>query len=339
MFCVECGSEEKLYGHLCRKCLLTKDLIVPPEYIAVQVCPGCGRVMDGPVWKIMAHEDVATRLMAEVTRTHVEVEKVHWDVPNFPPDKGEHRVRCSAVALIAGEELVQEFELGIRIRLINCPACSRQMGDYYEAVLQLRMDGLLARDAPVELVDENALILNTVSEHADTDEKAFITKHVPVKGGFDYYMGSVTLARAIAAKIRARTGASVNESPSLIGMKDGNDVYRYALVVKLPTFREGDIVAFNKKVHAVDKSDSKMLVLKNVSNGQIVRVEPDDANLRPVAKYRDLKTAVVVTHDKTSIQVLDPDSMAAVTLSRPAYLKNIGETVPVVRYDDALYIV
>jgi nonsense-mediated mRNA decay protein 3 len=295
--------------------------------------------MDGPVWKLMPHEDVATRMLAEVTRTHAEVEKVHWDIPNFPPDKGEHRVRCSATALIVGEELVQDFELGIRIRLINCPACSRQAGDYYEAVIQLRVDGLLARDAPVELADENALILNTVDEHFDSDEKAFITKHTPVKGGMDYYLGSVTLARAIASKIRGRTGASVNESPSLIGMKDGNDVYRYAIVVKLPTFREGDIVAFNKRIHVVDKSDSKMLVLKNVSNGHIVRVEPDDANLRLVAKYRELKMAVVVMHDKTSIQILDPDSMIAVTLSRPSYLKNIGETVPVVRYDDALYVV
>jgi nonsense-mediated mRNA decay protein 3 len=246
---------------------------------------------------------------------------------------------CTAVARIGGDDLEQNFEVGIRIRFNNCPSCSRQSGDYYEAIIQLRIDGLLARDAAVELAEEHNLVLDMVDEHAQTDEKAFLTKKSPVKGGIDYYIGSITLGRAIAAKLRTRYGASVNEAPSIVGQKDGNDMYRNSILVKLPSLREGDVVALGGKLYVIESSDSKAAVLKNVRNGQITRVAPDDSRLKPVAKYRELKQAIVVSQDSSGVQVLDPDSMAAVTLSKPPYIKNIGESVSVVRYDDALHIV
>ena len=339
MFCVECGSEEKLYGHICKKCLLSKDLIIPPKYTAVQVCIGCGRVLDGASWKFMPHEDVAADLLAKETRTHDQVETIRWSVPNFPPDKGEHRVKCTATAKVSGEELVQEFEVGIRIRFNNCPSCSRQSGDYYEAIIQLRVDGLLARDAAIELAEEHNYVLDLVDEQAKADEKAFLTKKTPVKGGIDYYIGSITLGRAIASKLRVRYGATVNEAPSIVGQKDGNDMYRNSILVKLPSLREGDVVALDGKLHVVESSDSKTTVLKSVRNGQITRVPSDDGLMKLVTKYRELKQAVVVSQDSSGIQILDPDSRAAVTLSKPPYMKRVGETVPVVRYDDTLYIV
>lgn len=339
MFCVECGSEERLYGHICRKCLMSKDLIVAPEYTVVQVCGSCGRVLDGAAWKFTSHEDVAAGILTKETHAHSQVQSFRWVIPDFPPEKGEHRLKCTAIAIIGGEELEQQFDLIIRIRFNNCPSCSRQSGDYYEAIIQLRIDGLLARDASAELAEEHNTILDMVDEAAETDEKAFLTKKTPVQGGIDYYIGSVTLGRAIAAKMRARYGASVTESPSVVGQKDGNDMFRNSIRVKLPALREGDIVTFNKKIHVVETSDSKMLVLKNAANGQIVRTSPDDAKVKHVAKFRDIRQAVVVSHDSSGIQVLDPDTMVAVTLSKPPYMKNIGETVPVIRYDDALYIV
>lgn len=337
MFCVECGSEEKLYGPLCKKCLLSKGLMTPPEYVSVHVCPSCMKVLDGPTWREMPHEDVAASLLEKATRIHTQVKHLRWDVPNFPPEKGEHRVACTAFASIAGEELAQDYEVGIRIRYEKCQSCSRQSGDYYEAIIQLRIEGLGIKEVEVELAEENALVLKMVDENSD--ENAFITKYSPVKGGMDYYIGSAALARTIANKFRNRYGASINEAPSLVGMKDGNDLYRYSILIRLPSYREGDIVALDRKLHVVEASDGKAMVLKAVSNGKIVRVNPGDQRLKAVARYRELRDAVVVSQEKHVIQILDPDSMATVTVTRPPYIKRVGETVHVVRYDDALYMV
>ncbi len=339
MFCVECGSEEKLYGHLCRKCLLSKVLITPPEHVLVQVCRGCDRVLDGSAWKNVLPEDVAARQLEAGTRKHGQVKSVRWSVAYLPPEKGEHRVMCTAALSIEDDELAQEREVFIRVRPGCCTSCSRQSGDYYEAIIQLRVEGLAARDAEVELAEENATVLRMTEEYSGFDDKAFITKQSLVKGGVDYYVGSLAMARAIASKIRSYTGASVNESPSLVGQKDGVDMYRNSILVKLPTHREGDVVAYNKKIHVVEESDSKVTVLKSASNGQVVRVKSDDPRMRPISKFRDIREAVVVTHDKSTVQVLDPDSMVSVTLLRPPYLKRIGESVQVVRYDGELHAV
>jgi nonsense-mediated mRNA decay protein 3 len=313
--------------------------MTPPGHVLVQVCRGCGRVLDGSLWKNALPEDVAARQLEAGTRKHGQVKSVRWSVPYLPPEKGEHRVMCTAVLSIEDDELAQERGILIRVRPGSCTSCSRQSGDYYEAVIQLRIEGLAAKDAETELAEENATVMRMTDEYSEFDDKAFITKQSPVKGGIDYYVGSLAMARAIAAKIRSQTGANVNESPSLVGQKDGADMYRNSILVKLPTHREGDVVAYDRKIHVVEESDSKVAVLKNASDGQIVRVKPDDPKLKHVSKYRDVMQAVVVSHDKTTLQVLDPDSMAMVTVLRPPYLKRVGENVRVVRYDGELHAV
>ncbi len=328
-----------MHGHLCMKCLLSKNLIEPPEYISVEVCQGCWKVLDRSVWRDMPHEDVAASILEKETKTHGQVEELRWEIPDFEPIKGEHRVSGKAHFKVAGEYLSLDFNLGIRIRYQKCPTCSRQSGDYYEAIIQLRRDGLTLKNADAELAEETQMVLKIVEEHASTDENAFITKYSAVKGGMDFYLGSSALARTIANKFRNRFAATVNESPSLVGMKDGNDLYRYSILVRLPFFREGDVVSLKEKVYLVDANDGKVLVLKSARNGELDRVSVNESGLRLVARQHEIMEAVVVTHDRSSIQILDPSSMVAVTIARPSYMKKLGVTVPVVRYDEMLHVV
>ncbi len=318
---------------------MSKNLVTPPEYISVEVCQSCLKVLDGSVWRDMAHEDVAASVLKKGSKAHKQVQDLRWEVDRFPNDKGEHRVSCTALFQVAGQEIRLDFIVIIRIRYQMCQSCSRQSGDYYEAIIQLRLDGLGAKGAEVELAEETALVFKMVDEHAESDENAFITKYSAVKGGMDFYIGSTALARTIANKFRNRFGAAVNESPSLIGMKDGCDLYRYSILIRLPTFRAGDVVSFEKRIHVVDANDGKALVLKDAANGQITRVQPTDPKLKMISKCHEVLEAVVVSHDRSTIQILDPASMVAVTILRPSYMKGLGEVVHVVRYDDALHAV
>jgi NMD protein affecting ribosome stability and mRNA decay len=122
-------------------------------------------------------------------------------------------------------------------------------------------------------------------------------------------------------------------------MKDGNDLYRYSILVRLPFFREGDVVSLQEKVYLVEANDGKVLVLKSTRNGELDRVSVNESGLRLVARQHEIMEAVVVTHDRSSIQVLDPSSMVAVTIARPSYMKKLGVTVHVVRYDEMLHAV
>jgi len=339
MFCVECGSEEKLYGSLCRNCLLSKDLIMPPSHIELDMCHGCGNFFDHGRWKDLDYVAQASQILEERTKTHKQIEEIRWEIPEFEPEKGEHRVICQAIAIIGGQEFEQDFQIGIRIRVQMCPSCSRQSSDYYEAIIQLRRDGIAAKDAEKELAIENQQILRYVDSLAGNEDNAFLTKWGAVPGGMDYYIGSIVLAKNIAAKMRDNYGASIKESNTIVGMRDGQDLYRWTILIRLPAHGRGDVVAYEKKLYVVDAVSRKILTLKSVAKGQIYRISPDDTKIKPVAKCSELMEAVVVSHEKKDIQVLDPESLKTVTVLRPPYLRDLGETVPVVRYDERLHAV
>ena len=339
MFCVECGSEEKLYGSLCRKCLLSKDLINPPSHIELEMCHGCGNFFDHGRWQDLDYVEQASRLLKEKTKTYKQIDSIHWNIPVFEPVKGEHRVICQAIAIIGGKEFEQDFEIGIRIRVQMCPSCSRKGSNYYEAILQLRKEGVAAKDVEIELAIENQLILDYTDSLAGNEANAFLTKWGVVQGGMDYYIGSIVLAKNIAAKMRDNYGATLKESNSMVGMRDGQDLYRWTILVRLPLHGRGDIIAYEKKLYFVDAVSRKVLTIKGIAKGQIYRIQPYDIKIKPVAKYSKLEEAVVVSHEAKTIQILDPDSYKTVTVLRPHHLKEIGETVPVVRYDEQLHAV
>ena len=339
MFCVECGSEEELFGSLCRKCLLSKDLIMPPSHIALEMCHDCKKFFEAGRWKDIYYIELASEILADQTKTHAQVESISWEIPDFPPEKGEHREICRAIAIIGGQEFEQDFEVGIRIRVQMCPSCSRQSSDYFEAIIQLRRDGIAVKDAEKELAIENQLILKYTDTLAGNEENAFLTKWGAVPGGIDYYIGSIVLAKNISAKMRDNYGATIKESNTVVGMRDGQDLFRWTILVRMPANGVGDVVAYDRKLYVVDAVTRKVLTLKEITKGQIHRINPEDVKLKPVTKYSELMEAVVVSYEGKTIQVLDPDNYKTVTLALPPYLKQVGETVPVVRYDERLHVV
>ena len=84
-FCVECGAEEKLYGHLCKRCLLSKDLVKPPKHISISVCRGCDSVLRGASWQDLRPADVAFEILAKETEARAEVEELRWELPDIEP--------------------------------------------------------------------------------------------------------------------------------------------------------------------------------------------------------------------------------------------------------------
>ena len=296
MFCVECGSEEKLYGSLCRSCLLSKDLINPPSHIELEMCHGCANFYERGRWHDLDYVEQASRILEAQTKIHKQIDSIHWKIPEFEPVKGEHRVTCQAIASIGGKDFELDFEIGIRIRVQMCPSCSRQSSNYYEAIIQLRRDGVAAKDAEIELAIENQQILKYVESLAGNEDNAFLTKWGVVQGGMDYYIGSIVLAKNIAARMREGYGATIKESNTMVGMRDGQDLFRWTILVRLPLHGRGDIIAYEKKLYVVDAVTRKILTIKGIAKGQVYRISPDDSKIKPVSKYSQIMEAVVFSH-------------------------------------------
>lgn len=338
-FCVECGSEEKLYGHLCKSCLLSKDLIKAPTHISVVVCRSCDKTLKGSRWSDVSLPEEAGEILRRETETHSEVSALRWEVPDFVPEKGEHRLECDVIANIGDEELTLPFKVSVKILMQTCDVCSRQKGDYYEAILQLRREGLGSKGSDRELKEADAVILRLIDELGKGDKMGFLTKSGKVSGGIDYYLGSMALARSVSRRFRDSLGAGITESSSLVGKKDGKELFRWTILIRLPSYRKIDVVSYDKELYTVVSVSRKHLDLRHLLSGKRVKVQTGDVNLKLIAMKEDLETAVVVSKDKDTVQVLDPGNMRTVTLSRPSTLEDVGESVAVVRHNEDLFIV
>ncbi|MFQ5800711.1 MAG: NMD3-related protein, partial [Candidatus Hydrothermarchaeales archaeon] len=102
--------------------------------------------------------------------------------------------------------------------------CSKRAGGYFEAVVQLRTRALEG------MLKEAYTILNTLYKK---DKKAFIAGVSHVKGGVDIKLGSTKAAKALAAHFKTHHKAEIKESATLVGRKEGKDVYRTTILIRV----------------------------------------------------------------------------------------------------------
>ncbi|WP_394325584.1 NMD3-related protein [Methanosarcina barkeri] len=73
-------------------------------------------------------------------------------------------------------------------------------------------------------------------------------------------MGSMNASRQICRLITSELGGNFSESPTLVGMKDGKNLYRITFAVRLPEFRPGDVIKFRGKIIQIKSSGKKRLM-------------------------------------------------------------------------------
>jgi len=110
------------------------------------------------------------------------------------------------------------------IRKVLCPICSRRAGRYYEATIQLRSDSI---EKP--LTEVHAIIDRLYRKN----KMAFIVEESLVKGGVDIKLGSHKAAKAVSTHFKKHHGALVKESATLVGRKEGKDLYRTTVLIKV----------------------------------------------------------------------------------------------------------
>ena len=258
-FCYLCGKvTEELVDNRCRECYLGGGrFLTLPERIEAQVCRNCHTYLKGGRWLPMGEglEAVIKNAALDVVKENLRLEKV--EAPEVRISVEEPKESSPTVYLVpctvevggrvAGLEYSARQEAVVRVVLDLCQDCSRASGKYYEAILQVRGEGALGREERDKI---HALVEEFMAQYARTDRKAFVSKFEALKEGFDFYMGSIQVARKVASALQERFGGAVGESPKLTG-KDGHgkDVYRVAIVLRLPRFRKGDILGLGGEVY------------------------------------------------------------------------------------------
>lgn len=341
MQCPVCGRNvEDLIDGLCAQCASErKPFFHAPDTIDVTRCAHCGRVRQNAAWRDAppSEEELVRRAVESelVVEPTLHAPRIDQEILWEDPRNAVVAVRLSAQ--FASHPVERGADVRVRLKAGACEECSREYGGYFEAILQLR-----GSDAVV-LKANRERILNFVDQEmaryrSEQRRGAFISRQEDVRGGVDFYVGSNEIARILARSLSERFGADLTESSKLAGRKDGRDLYRSTLLIRLPPYGPGDFVQYDDRLYKLLSFERKSLVLWDLEARERVRKEPRLAKrLRTVGRAQEERDAVVVSYGRGLLQILDPVTYRTIDL--PA-VGDFGtrDTVRVFRHEDRVYL-
>lgn len=340
MFCVECGAEgQELIGSLCRDCHAKKHVWAKlPDHVDLVLCAHCSSMQHGDAW-----EDIGSvgEGIETVLRDAIEVppEVSVSDARISLRERDQRNIQATVVITLLshGSSFERTLETIVRVKRGSCKECSKQMGSYYEAVLQVRMSGRQIQGESEEEV-EAFVRSRTASMRKDT-RSVFISKVERVKGGLDFYFSTSQAPRAIARELQETRCAEYKESSSMWGRRGGEELSRMTFMVRLPGFGPGDIVEHGSTDYFVKSMSKGNVRGVDLRTGEVRPLKMKDASeFKVSAPASQVSTAVVLMETDAELQVLDPDTMATLELRKPQGFVRKGDTIRLVKTRLGAYV-
>jgi nonsense-mediated mRNA decay protein 3 len=235
-------------------------------------------------------------------------------------------------------EITEEADTTVRIQRNVCPKCNKIQGNYFESIVQIRPSEKRMSDEERETILKHALAF--IESAAKESREAFLAKVTQTHGGFDMYISTIALGKALSRDLISTYGAEYKESSSLQGQKDGHDIYRVTFLVRLPPYRVRDIVLINGRLYLVHSTGPQSAKLRDIKSNELLVVPNYDLReVNVVGTKKDVVDAVVLTETDREFQVMHPVTYKTVEIKHPRDFKRTGETVKVFPYEGELYFI
>lgn len=157
-------------------------------------------------------------------------------------------------------------------------------------------------------------------------------------GGWDYYIGDIEAGRQVARMLKQRLGASVQETAKLVGKAEGDNVYRVTFLVRVRLFATGDFALHNGNtpVQVVQVSHGHVHCMDLMHHR---KTRLPETSLKRLGGPELIQDAVLVSTGESELQVMDPTNYRTQDVLKPEGWQSTGETVPVLRHEERLYVV
>ena len=342
MQCFRCGKdypETRLIEGLCPDCFVeTKQPVSLPAHLSVLVCASCGSILRGKTWlKPKVDEDLVEHALREQLAVRSGVEVVRVAHARGRGDDRSFDLTVEAEIAVGGKTFDLKFPSHFKVRNSLCDNCSRRSGSYFEAIIQVRaFDGPLPPDHKARIRET---VEAAVARIAEADPEVFLSKADEKHGGLDFYLSSTGAAQRVANGLRDDLGATLLRSGKIAGVKDGNELQRTTISVRLPKFIRNDVLVAGERVYRVSKVHAKTIVVTDLATG-VQENKGEEWTKKAAAPGSEAARAdaVVVAVAGAELQLLDPVSFATVTLRNWPRHEPGTDKVPVVRFRGQLYL-
>ncbi|MFC1787038.1 60S ribosomal export protein NMD3 [Halobacteriota archaeon] len=341
LFCPNCGrrSDNELDNGLCAQCFLDRfDLVECPPLLVAKVCTTCGSFLqDGKKWVTCDNLSISTATVRSQLNINPAAEDVH--ISFAPETLGENmRVHVHVGATVKGMNVSKDVDVDVRIDRKSCDRCRLIAGGYYEAIVQLRAENRFpTADERQKCKDIAANVINRLPKR---DKITFISYIKELREGIDIYVVPTYAGEQIAKAIIEKFGGNFSRAAKLVGQKEGKDLYRVSVAVRLPQFMVGDIISIGDQ-HIIDiTSMGKRITGTNLKTGTIFKSDARDVVGADLLCHRsDAKTTILTMVQDDDIQVLDPDTYKPIILPRPAFLRaKSGDEISVIKTSNCILV-
>jgi nonsense-mediated mRNA decay protein 3 len=241
-FCVVCGATGRpLVDGVCAECAADRTVLLKaPERGTVTVCPTCGAREVGAHWerrgasRLLTAEDLSPFL---AVHPEVGIRRIRWEETSATATVRTYEAHAHVVFRGVARDV--EVPLSVRVVFKTCPECSRKSGRYYTAIIQLRGPVEGRAERPVALRARLEREWHAILREAPSKWRESLSWTEALPEGWDCYFTETLPARSIARLAKQRFGASLKESASLFGRKDGHDVYRVTFCLRFDRPPEG----------------------------------------------------------------------------------------------------
>ena len=326
--CVECGQRRAINQHLCRECFAQAHPIVAERYkLKIPVCNSCYAIQASGLWSQPQQSPQAKSFAKILEQGVVSVINRVWSlnysstitilnselisISNMP-----RPVEIRGICHLEGQPDVfsspveEEHLFSAELKWITCEDCQAIRTGSYQAKVQIR--GL--RDNEIDAFANEIADIVEKLEGKDVSG-AFITKIESVKRGLDLYLGSKKLALEISKHFRSFHCSEIVQTAESTGGYDlQRSCFRYRTVIsiRLPSFREGDVIEFQSQIFQVEQflsgSRVRLCGLRDyrtavVEISQLIKNSP-----RLVRNVVDLETFQILSFEESDVALVQRQS-------------------------------
>jgi nonsense-mediated mRNA decay protein 3 len=353
--CVQCGQRAAVHQHLCNACFAQVYPIVAERMpVKITACTSCLAIQLGSSWS-PPHESTQTPSFMETLANAIAlaikdnwrlnysptIQVIQCELISFPavprPVEAQGSCQLKGQLDVFSPSIQEDHTFIAEFKWTTCESCQTIRTQSYQAKVQIRG---LQNDEFDEFANEIADIVDKLE--AQEVSGAFITKVEPVKGGLDLYLGSRKLALEISKhfqSVHSSTIVQTAESTGGYDLQRSRFRYRTVISVRLPLFREGDVIESQSKLFQVLQFlSSGRLRLHDLRNGRSVTAETSQFEKNPPTLIRpsaEFETFQILAFEEPDVALVQRQSDFETLYVRvpPSMTKSEGEFVQGITID------
>jgi nonsense-mediated mRNA decay protein 3 len=206
--CPHCGEDDSkkvFVGDICFECTLKQKSDALPTGLKITVCTKCSKMLWEGKFIDYDEKKIVAKMEKMFQKSGFELSEYDWDSQV-----------AKVILRISKESQDFEYSFPLKVQKVCCPSCSKQAGNYFEAIIQLRGDS--------KKVEENK---KKIVKRLQKD--SFIQDIRPAHSGFDIYVG---YKKGVPEAIKG-VGIKPMITHKLSGQrKDGKRLYRTTYLLK-----------------------------------------------------------------------------------------------------------